>query len=407
MKKAVIITIIVLSCIKINAQTITGVVCDDVTKQPIPGVYVYFDGTSIGDVTDNSGKFTLTLKQMINTNLVFRHLLYGMLVFEDGLFLHLPDTIYMKELPPNILGDVVVRADNFSRRQRLRAFREQFLGMSQAGRSCRIMNEDDIQIWFNVATKTLSASSDKPIEVINEYLGYRVFFLFFYFWTEYSEVTLDPAKAERTYRSVTASFTDLRPDDVRTKERRDEFYERSSVNFFKTLAYNPYFNTLQNPIFRIYKDGSPIDFRSYFTVKDTLSLKMILIPDAVIERRNPDKSLLRISVLHRETPEFAKYYSDMYYFHEGGPPNNSNILQPNSNTRGSVTAHNFANSITDLHRNTLQNNERLNYHSHISFFTNTLLVDQYGNIDQSDKVFFSGVMGWARAGDMLPKDYVP
>ena len=47
------------------------------------------------------------------------------------------------------------------------------------------------------------------------------------------------------------------------------------------------------------------------------------------------------------------------------------------------------------------------YSSHISFFTNTFLVDQYGNIDQGDKVLFTGVMGWARARDMLPKDYEP
>jgi len=406
MKKIIIITIIVLSCIKIDAQTLTGVVCDNATKEPIPGVYVYFDGTSIGDVTDGSGKFTLTIKQMINTNLVFRHLIYKMLIIEDGLFMHLPDTIYMEEQPPKMLGDVIVQADNFTRRQRLRAFREQFFGTTQAGKSCRILNEDDIQLSFNVATKTLRASSDKPIEVINEYLGYKILFTLVEFWAEYSNVTLDPDKADRSYRLVTASFFDLKPDDMIIKRRRDDVYEESTKFFFKSLAYGQLlgFNTLPNSVFNLYKDGSQIDPRLYFTVKDTLSQKMILIPDAVIARRNPDRSLLRISVLHREKPEFERYYGDMYYLNEGGSPNNSNNLR--SNTQGNIIADNFVNNLSDLQKST-QNYERMNYYSHISFFTNTLLVDQYGNIDQSDKVLFTGMMGWMRAGDMLPKDYEP
>jgi hypothetical protein len=47
------------------------------------------------------------------------------------------------------------------------------------------------------------------------------------------------------------------------------------------------------------------------------------------------------------------------------------------------------------------------YSSGIRFFTNTLLIDQYGNIDKVDKVFFSGFMGKRRAGDMLPMEYEP
>ena len=43
--------------------------------------------------------------------------------------------------------------------------------------------------------------------------------------------------------------------------------------------------------------------------------------------------------------------------------------------------------------------------SDIQFYTDSLLVDQYGNIDQFDKVYFSGLFGQHRAGDMLPLEY--
>jgi len=403
MKKSIITTIIVLSCIQINAQTLTGFVLDKATKQPIPGTYAYLDGTSIVGVTDNSGKFTLTVKQMINTKLVLRHIAYSTIVI-DNPFIHLSDTIYMEEQALT-LSEVTVQANQqFSRQQRLRAFRQQFLGTTQAGRSCRIVNEDDIQIWFNVTKKTLFASSDKPIEVINEYLGYRVFFTLSEFWAEYSNVTLNSDRAMRTFCRVNTLFTDLRPSDNRIKKRRDDIYEESSKNFFKNLAYNPLFgsgtgvvlNRLDidkllerdseimidneivskeelDPVFRIYKDGAQINPRSYFIIEDTLSQKMIRLSDSIIEKENPDNSILRISVLHREKA------SDTYY------------RQDNYSSQGILIVNNGDNR----------------YSSGIRFFTNSLFVDKYGNIDQIDKVFFSGLMGRIRMGDMLPVEYEP
>jgi hypothetical protein len=359
MKKTAIITIIILSCIQINAQTLTGLVYDKATKQPILGAHVYLDGTSIGNATDNSGKYTLQVNQIINTKLVARHIAYQTITIEDP-FIHLPDTIYMEERMAT-LSEITVQADRFSRRQKMRAFREQFLGLTQAGRSCRIVNEDDIQLSFNMTTKTLRASSEQPIEVINTYLGYRILFDLVDFRAVYTGVTLNPTRCYNVYYAVMTSFTDLRQDIRRVKMRRDDIHEVSSRNFFKSLAYDPFFSadTTENPVFWVYEKGAgaQIDFNSYFTISDTLSQKVIQISDAMIEKENSDNSLLRINVSHRD-----RDYPD---------------------------------------------NKYRRYYSTISFFTNTLLVDQYGNINQFDKVFFGGQMGLTRAGDMLPLEYVP
>jgi hypothetical protein len=399
MKKALIITIVILSCIKINAQTLTGAVHDKATKQPIEGVFVYLDGTSIIDVTTNSGNFTIPVKQQINTKLVLRHMSYQTVVIEEP-FKYLPDTIYMEE-QFNVLNEITVRADRFSRQQKLRAFREQFLGMTQAGRLCRIMNEGDIDIWFNMATNTLFASSDKPIEVVNTYLGYRVLVTLVDFWTKYSGVTLNPYRSQQTYYKITTMFKDLSSDNVRIKKRRDDVYEESPRNFFKSLAYDTIFypnlavssdyeiipikggvsvmpsaNTLEPPIFIVYKDGFKIDPHSYFIIQDTLLQKMIHIPDFMLEKGNSDNFLLKFSVLHREKA------GEMYY------------QQGNTISSGSSAT-------------ILVDNGNKNYYSTISFFTDTLLVDKYGNIDKFDKVFFSGLMGRIRIGDLLPRDYAP
>ena len=390
MIKAHITIIVVLSCIQLNAQTLTGVVYDKTTKQPIPDVFAYLNGTSIVDLTDNSGKFTLTVRQVLNTQLVLSHLAYHTLIIETP-FSNLPDTIYLEERL-NMLGEIVVQGDKFTLRQKMRAFREQFLGMTQAGQSCKIINESDIQIWFNLSTNTLMASSEQPIEVINEYLGYRVLFTLVDFRTKYSDVSLDPSKIESSYYAVTTSFTDFGMNNARIKRRRDDVYKQSTNFFFRNFAYDPLFGSdiYGTPIFRVFKtsDGSQIDPRSYFSIKDTLSQKIIFIPAAITERRNPDRSLLRINVFNSEISA-----DDYYRF--GGAANSSSFLSG------------FARTSSSSNTSTLQRDRSPQTYSSIHFFTNTLFVDQYGNIDKIDKVIFSGPMGLGRAGDMLPIDYEP
>jgi len=353
MKKSIIITIIVLSCCCINAQILTGIVYDKITKQPIPDVHVYLDGTLINDITGASGKFELKVEKILNTKLVLHHLSYQTVIIENP-FERLPDKFYMEERV-NMLSDVTIQADRFTREQKLKAFSTQFLGMTQAGRSCKIVNESDIRIWYNMQTQTLLASSDNPIVVINEYLGYQILFTLVDFWVSYSIVTLNNDYVRQSFFAVTTSYTDLNPNNARIKRRRDEVYEKSSASFFRNFANN----TLNEAGFKIYRNGFQItDHSHYFMITDTLSLKKIRLNPNTIQ--SPSVPGIRI--------------------------------ESNGTVKSSSP------TISVLYRRE---------QSDISFFTNTFLVDQYGNIDQIDKVAFSGVMGQNRAGNMLPLEYEP
>jgi len=387
MKKLITVINIILLCSRINAQVFTGTVYDKATNQPLPDVYVSFNGTTAYAITDNSGKFELTLAQRLNTQLVFSHIAYNMVIIENP-FDEFPEEIYMEQRL-NMLDNVIISekvspeyADPLTRAQKLRAFKEQFLGTTRAGKSCFIMNENDIELRFNVQTNTLYASSENPIVVVNEYLGYMVSYTLIDFRIEYAmqRSIVDPIKSpsdrikdndprrtldrinnqyfgtsteppeqktfalsrsyhiQRSYFTVISLYTDLNPDDMRIKRRRDEIYEQSSTFFFKNIANN----TLEESNFRIYENRRrQLDQSLYFTIEenDTLPLKKIqFIPDL-----------------------------------------------------GSVV-------------NVMYGRNRA---SGIQFLTDTLLVDRYGNIDQFDKALFSGVMGQARAGDMLPIDYEP
>ena len=341
MKKAIIIIVIVLSCWHVNAQVFTGVIYDKATKQPIPDVYVYLDGTAIYTQTDDSGKFELKVNKVLNTRLVLQHLLYNTVIIKNP-FENLPTEFFMQE-QLNILDEAIVRASRFSRKQKLKAFKEQFLGETIAGRSCKIKNEDDIELWYDLQTKTLFASSNRPIEVFNKYLGYTVLFNLVEFRTDYSSVTLNSDAVRKNFFAVTTSFIDITPIDRKIKNRRDDTYKASATFFFKNFVNN----TLKEAGFKIYKDEYRVDHNLYFITEDILSSKMIQL---ISVQENMDSD---------ELPLFS--FSVLY-----------NGKQ------------------SDIH-----------------FYTDYLIIDTYGHIDKIDKVHFTGYLGQCRAGNMLPFEYEP
>jgi len=410
MKKAFIITIVVLLCFRINAQTLTGVVYDKDTKQPIPSVYVSFNGTTAYTITDNSGKFEFSVTQRFNTQLVFSHVAYQTVIIENP-FNEFPKEIYMEQRI-NMLSDVILIAtpDPFSREQKLAAFREQFLGTTRAGRSCMIMNEGDIHLWYNVEKNTLSASANKPLVVINEYLGYIVSFTLVDFKIEYAipqsrslnnpfqQVTnvrssgnamrlstsdamrlsmgqknfapLNSDNVQRSYFLAMSLFTDLSPDDERIKRRRDEIYEQSSTFFFKNIANN----TLNESNFEIYVD------RRIMEMKDTSYFKVDKF-DNIWNIKLSDVSIFSLNRRHISVDQ------SLFFTVEDSLSLKKICFVPDL---GSII-----------------NVRYRNRSSTIQFNIDTLLVDRYGNIDQPYKVIFTGAMGESRAGDMLPMDYEP
>lgn len=52
------------------AQSLSGFVLDEKTKQPLIGVSVYFDGTTNGTSTDDLGRFKINCKSYTKSSLV-------------------------------------------------------------------------------------------------------------------------------------------------------------------------------------------------------------------------------------------------------------------------------------------------------------------------------------------------
>ena len=346
MKRAILILLCSVFCsTSLLSQTLRGTVYDAKTGKPVTDARVYLDGTSMETIAGADGKFTLVVSKPINTTLVVDHILYEP-YFVTTPFSSMPEKIYLKE-KENILVEATVVADRFTREQKLQAFREQFLGTNKAGKSCRILNEDDISFSYNSGKRTLNAQAVKPIVVENSYLGYTVEFTLMEFSAQFNDNTLRDKSIYKSMFYGTSLYVDENPNDKKIKERRVNTYKESSTCFFRSLVNG----TLKETKHRLYFKGLPTSTASCFAIKDTLQMKQL--------------------VLH---------------------PSLSPTLYVNGEkkTRGLLTV---------LYKRSKQTD--------IVFYTDVLYVDSYGNTDGVGNIMYTGAMSEQRLGSMLPLDYSP
>ena len=154
----------------IFSQSITGTVVDE-NKQPLPGANIYFDGTTIATITDENGKFNLNSGIKINSLLAISYIGYQTQyiskVDDKPLF------IVLKEAN-NTLDEVIIYKDRFTRKEKMKLFREQFLGKTSNAKLCKIENEDAILFRYDKKSKSIKAFADEPLQITNSSFGYQI-----------------------------------------------------------------------------------------------------------------------------------------------------------------------------------------------------------------------------------------
>ena len=345
MRRALILYFGLICCFSSFGQVFEGRVYDKVTMDPIQGAYIYMNGTSIYTVTDSSGVFKLSLEKILNANLVVAHMAYEQVVVINP-FDDMPKVFYLEEKKISF-DEVHIVADRYSRGTKLSVFKEQFLGQSRAGRSCRIENEEDIIIKYDDDNNLIVAFSANPLVIHNDYLGYTIEFSLSKFEIKYRNgFSIETNNIQQTHFEGTSAYIDLKPYDISVKRRRDEVFRSSSVYFMKQLSNRQ----LKATNFKILNGFKQIDIDDCFVISEEGGFKSIYI-------------LRDMTVTRQYT--------------------------------GEVNAPIFG-VVTVLNRGS---------QSEIVFLTNRILVDEYGNIDKIDKVIYYGDMGKQRVGDTLPLDY--
>jgi len=368
------IPLLLIFCMDAYSQVITGKVYDSATGLPVADASVYLNNSSYYTMTNDSGSFYLKVPKRMNTPLIISRVSYETFAINDPFkqkSIEIPLT--MKE---NVLSEVVIKADRFLRQEKLKAFKQQFLGDNKAGRSCTILNEDDIQIFFDENEKKLSATNELPIVIENKYLGYQMHCLIDDFKVRYSNNSLKARDMESVLLRCNTFFIDMASDNPTIKKRRDEAYKGSLNYFFKNLVDK----TLESSKYFVYNYSTRSTPDIIFTKTSNIPLQVDRLTNDHI-RINPYKYF---DIIDSSSQKIVRIKSS------------TDINKINTTTQykfpypvsGIITVENSSNRLSE-----------------IDFLTDEFSVDAFGLIDKKDYVYISGQMGEQRMGSALPLDY--
>lgn len=203
--------------------------------QPISGASIYLNNTSIGSSADEAGRFSFSIRQPGNYEVVvssvgFEPLVFMLQVGKDKLAKRL---VKMKPVS-NVLDEVVIEADpGAGWRLWGRVFEEAFIGTGRYARSCKILNKEDIYFEYDKERRLLQAFARKPIVIENRALGYKINYLL-------HDFHIDNRRKTHFY----AGYPHFVKIDTGKKfeRRRERAYKNSLMHFIRSLYNN---NTIE------------------------------------------------------------------------------------------------------------------------------------------------------------------
>jgi len=342
--------------INVMAQkSISGIVRDKATGLPIPDVYAYLDGTSFVTITNDSGAFYLNAGKIINAKLIFYHMMYEKITIDQPFE---KKSIEVDLIEKNIeLGEVVIKTGPFARKEKLKAFEKQFLGDNKAGKSCKILNKDDLYLFFDEEEKTLNAKCVEPLIVQNEFLGYKMHFTLTDFNIRYLTKSIKDGQIEYSLMRGSVFFEDIAPNNPVINKRRIDAYKGSLVCFFKNLANN----TLEKSGHIIYNHRNNYQIHE---IQQANPASFFFVTEKGADKNLIIKSNSGINTLTYNTYKFPLPIYGVI-----------TVVDP---TKGL---------------------------SEIIFLTNEFIVDPFGLIDKRDYIYVSGSMSNQRVGNMVPLDF--
>ncbi|OYQ32092.1 hypothetical protein CHU92_14540 [Flavobacterium cyanobacteriorum] len=354
MKGIISIVLLLLGPITMYAQQVAGLVYDN-KNLPLPGAFVYLDGTTFSTDTDANGHFVLNTGDRNAGILVVSFIGYKTARIQNPFGDKSPLKIYLEEDILDIKELVINAKATFTRKQMLAAFRELFLGKSSVALSCDIENEDDILLYYDNNTYTLTAEAKKPLRIKNKKLEYDVQFDLATFGVKYRKKTLDNDDVERSVFAGTTFFKDLSENGSADKKRKKS-YLGSATHLMKTIASQDWYNQG----FELYVDGFRANPKEYFQVKDTLNVKKIT-----------GKVYKPSTIFVRDTLNLA--------------------AEPKKQTLMSTVRYNL------LYRGSKR--------SVFILRDGVFYVDRFGLYSPISEVMFGGYISELKAGDMLPANY--
>ena len=230
-----ILFLFIISNLLYSQSSINGLIRDNNTNEPLAGVNVFISETSWGTSTDKEGRYEINNIPHGKHEIVYSMIGYKIETKEIYLKRNEVSKINIK-LRPKVYDletvEVVNKIDDDWRND-IKIFKSLFLGTSEFSEGCTIENEEYINLTRGKDDE-LFATSERPIVIINESLGYKVEVILQYFkWDTI---------AGRLRYSIKPKFTELESKNSEQinswKHNRDMAFYGSVNHFMKTLINN-------------------------------------------------------------------------------------------------------------------------------------------------------------------------
>nr|WP_084406861.1 carboxypeptidase-like regulatory domain-containing protein [Pedobacter panaciterrae] len=214
-----------------NLYAISGVIKDK-NGETLPGAGILLSGYQTGTVADNEGKFVIKNLKEGNYNVLVQ--MIGYLPANQNVTIINKSADIEIILQENVkqLKEVVIVSDAH-RKERLKAFKESFIGTSPNSKKCEIVNPEVIQFDYDDEKHILKAVADEFIVVENQALGYRIKYLLKYF-EEDEETKIVLFYGYPFFEEVKGSRSKIRG----YQEKRKVAYLGSPQHFFRSLYNN-------------------------------------------------------------------------------------------------------------------------------------------------------------------------
>lgn len=249
------------------SQEIEGLVFDQETNNPIEGASVFFDNTTVGTTTNRYGEFNLTKIKDLKTNLIVHHIGYGAYSLSVD---EIHGTMKINLTPSYIeLEEVVVSSDDdWSRELKLAEFKKQYLGNSENGKHCQIINEEDLILTYSIKYKKLTARSISPVYIKNTRLKYLIMTDLKSFLVRYRKVSKNKKRTDVLGVFYQGSNRYENYDTLNlpgTLKLREDAYGGSVLHFMRALSRGE----LSEEGYEISTNGIIADPKVFFSIEPT------------------------------------------------------------------------------------------------------------------------------------------
>lgn len=296
----IIITSILISSTNITGQDISGIITDASTGEPVYMVSVYLKNTTLGDATDEKGEYIINDVTPGHYEIIVSMIGYSLL--EKRIQINQDENnIYNFEIKSEPIKAPPLKVEAQRPKEWLKhrdIFTKSFLGDTPNAKRCTIKNTEYISFDYNDLHNTLTATSDYPLEIINQGLGYKLTVDLIDF--RHNELT------RNTRYEYSAKFQPLEPKNEKEKnvweKNRTKAYYGSQLHFMHSL----YSHSLEDEGFQI--NATSTMYVGEDPLKKKLSSEDVLFAGNILSFQGYLEVIYKGEIIPRDYRKYLKKY---------------------------------------------------------------------------------------------------